>query len=309
MNCKQFNSIALEEVLQNLGHLPTKHNEKEAWCLNPFATENQPSFKLDKRQNVWFLHSEGIGGNNTDFMQKYLNASVKEVLEWTEKQNFSSFQPQNIIHQKKLKSQNSNYHITAIKELENEHLKNYLSQRGVSPIFYPLVKEVHFTVGNKNLYAVGFQNQSGGWELRNQFYKGAVSKKDISIIHLNQDSEEKLTDKSAAVFEGFMDALSFIEMQKSYKGDLLVMNSVALLNKTKAHLKNYSDIHLFLDNDLSGIKCTSEIIQSFPEAKNHSEIYSGYKDLNDYLMARIKKETEIRQQKEQQNAPGFKRRR
>ena len=76
MNCKQFNSISLEEVLVSLGHLPTKQNEKEAWFLNPFANENHASFKLDKRNNIWFLHSEGIGGNNTDFMIKYLNVFI-----------------------------------------------------------------------------------------------------------------------------------------------------------------------------------------------------------------------------------------
>ena len=65
MNCKQFNTIKLEEILVSLGHHPTKQNEKEAWFLNPFSKENQASFKLDKRNNVWYLHSEGIGGNNT----------------------------------------------------------------------------------------------------------------------------------------------------------------------------------------------------------------------------------------------------
>lgn len=40
MNCKQFNSISLEEVLLSLGHLPTKQNEREAWYLNPFASES-----------------------------------------------------------------------------------------------------------------------------------------------------------------------------------------------------------------------------------------------------------------------------
>jgi len=42
---------------------------------------------------------------------KYLNASVKEVLEWAEKQNFSSFQPQNDI----LKNSTANYTISEIK--------------------------------------------------------------------------------------------------------------------------------------------------------------------------------------------------
>ena len=290
MNCKQFNSIKLEEVLVSLGHHPTKQNEKEAWYRNPFATENQASFKLDKRNNIWYLHSEGIGGNNIDFMKKYLKSSVKEVLEWTEKQNFSSFQPQNVIQ--KQNSLNQNYQITEIKELQNENLKKYLQQRGLSQIIYPLIKEVHFTIGEKNLYTIGFENRSGGWELRNSFYKGSLLKKDISLINLNNQTE----NKNVAVFEGFTDALSFVEMKPFFNGDLLVMNSVSLLNRTKEYLKNYSEINLFLDNDKAGETCKNSILKSFPEAKDHSEIYALHKDLNDYLQFKNNTEIEKKQQ-------------
>ena len=293
MNCKQFNAIKLEEVLFSLGHHPTKQNEKEAWFLNPFATENHASFKLDKRNNIWYLHSEGIGGNNTDFMQKYLNASVKEVLEWAEKQKFFTFQLQNIIQ--KQNSLKQNYQITEIKELQNENLKDYLHQRGLSTKVYPLVKEIHFTIGEKNLYAIGFENLSGGWELRNSFYKGSLLKKDISILNFNNENQNE-TGKRIVVFEGFMDALSFVEMKPFFIGDLLVMNSISLLNRTKEYLKNYSEIHLFLDNDKAGETCKNEILKSFPEAKNHSEIYALHKDLNDYLQFKNNTEIEKKQQ-------------
>ena len=293
MNCKQFNTIKLEEVLVSLGHHPTKQNEKEASYRNPFATENQASFKLDKRNNIWYLHSEGIGENNIDFMKKYLKSSVKEVLEWTEKQNFSSFQPQNVIQ--KQNSLNQNYQITEIKELQNENLKKYLHQRGLSQIIYPLIKEVHFTIGEKNLYTIGFENRSGGWELRNSFYKGSLLKKDISLINLNNQTE----NKNVAVFEGFTDALSFVEMKPFFNGDLLVMNSVSLLNRTKEYLKNYSEINLFLDNDKAGETCKNSILKSFPEAKDHSEIYTLHKDLNDYLLSKNKTKIEKQQQQEQ----------
>ena len=286
MNCKQFNSIKLEEVLVSLGHHPTKQNEKEAWYRNPFATENQASFKLDKRNNIWYLHSEGIGGNNIDFMKKYLKSSVKEVLEWTEKQNFSSFQQQNVIHSINSKP---NYQITEIKKLQNEHLKSYLHQRGLSKVVYPLVKEIHFTIGEKKLYAIGFENFSGGWELRNSFYKGSLLKKDISLINLNNQTE----NKNVAVFEGFTDALSFVEMKQFYKGDVLVMNSISLLNRTNEFLKNYSEIHLFLDNDKAGETCKNSILKSFPEAKDHSEIYALHKDLNDYLKSKKENKNSI----------------
>lgn len=293
MNCKQFNSIKLEEILFSVGHLPTKQNEKEAWFLNPFGTEKQPSFKLDKKLNLWYLHSEGIGGNNTDFMMKYLNASVKEVLEWVEKQNFSFFQPQNDIH---LKNSTSNYNITEIKELQNENLKNYLKERGLSPKVFPLVKEIHFKIGEKNLYAIGFENLSGGWELRNSLYKGSLLKKDISVINFNNENHEK--NKNVVVFEGFVDALSFVEMKQFFKGDLLVMNSISLLNKTKEHLQNYSEIHLFLDNDKAGEICKNSILKSFPEAKDHSEIYASHKDLNEYLLSKIQTKIESQHQTE-----------
>ena len=306
MNCKQFNAIKLEEVLASLGHLPTKQNEKEAWYLNPFGTETQASFKLDKKLNLWYLFSEGIGGNNTNFMMKYQNTSVKEVLEWAERQNFSSFQPQNDV---RLQKSIPNYQITGIAELQNENLKNYLQQRGLSQNVYPFVKEVHFTIRDKKLYAIGFENLSGGWELRNSFYKGSLLKKDVSVIKFN--NLEK--NRKVVVFEGFTDALSFVEMKRFFKGDLLVMNSISLLNKAKEHLKNYSEIHLFLDNDKAGEICKNEILKSFPEAKDHSEIYVPHKDLNDYLLSRIQIKNENQQQKaremQQQNSPLFKRRR
>jgi len=55
MNCNQFNSVKLEEVLISLGHHPTKQNEKEAWYLNPFSTETQASFKLGQKSKIFLL--------------------------------------------------------------------------------------------------------------------------------------------------------------------------------------------------------------------------------------------------------------
>ena len=85
-------------------------------------------------------------------------------------------------------------------------------------------------------------------------------------------------------------------MKPFFNGDLLVMNSVSLLNRNKEYLKHYSEIHLFLDNDKTGENCKNEILKSFPEAKNHSEIYALHKDLNDYLQFKNNTEIERRHQ-------------
>lgn len=304
MNCKQFNKVPLEEVLLKLGHLPTRKNEKETWFLNPFGTETAASFKIDLRQNLWYLFSEGTGGTNTDFMLKYLKTDIAEVLKWAEGQSFSSFGQQrnfeNHLNREKnqtvtpIKISPNPYEITAVKNVQNKNLKNYLNQRGLSEKVYPFVKEVHFKMNDKNLYAVGFENISGGWELRNAFYKGALLRKDISIIKNAETSNfnsEKIQNK-ISVFEGFMDALSFIEMSGKVTGDLLVMNSIALLTKAKNHLQNYSEIDLFLDNDRAGKFCTESILKSFPEAKDRSEVYEPHKDLNEFLLSKIENNLE-----------------
>ena len=121
--------------------------------------------------------SEGIGGNNINFMKKYLKASVSEVLAWASRQNFSSFhyQKENFPH--KQKSFKPGYEINEITELENSRLKSYLHKRGLSSRVFPFVKQVKFTLNNKRLYAIGFENISGGVELRNSFYKGSLLKK------------------------------------------------------------------------------------------------------------------------------------
>jgi len=326
MTCKQLKLIDLEEILAQLGHFPTKHNEKELWYLNPFSSETKASFKLNKSYNCWYLFSEGIGGNNIDFVKKYYGYSVKEVLVWASAQLFSSFpyQTNNDHHlsenklpmlnpTRKVESEllpqsyctKSNYKIQKILDLENKNLKRYLKERGLSAKVYPYIREVHFSMNNKQLYALGLENISGGIELRNPFYKGSVLKKDISFLSIGntgdgrdttdsdknnhrkylQNNRDNKVYRNVSVFEGMMDMLSFIELQKSYVGDLLVLNSVALLGKAKEYLKSYSNISLFLDNDPAGLKSKIELQVSFPDAIDYSLLYSGYKDLNEYLMS------------------------
>jgi 5S rRNA maturation endonuclease (ribonuclease M5) len=220
------------------------------------------------------LFSEGIGGNNVDFLVKYFKNSVSDVLKWASEQNFSSF------HQQAFFLNQKNYAITSISEIQNWNLKKYMAERGFSPKVYPFIKEVHFTMNQKKMYAIGFENRSKGWELRNSFYKGAFFKKDISLIK-NSRSE-------IAVFEGFMDALSYIELKKEVTKDLLVLNSISMVEKSIVELKKYDKISLFLDNDLSGQKTSLKLQNEFPNAENISSTYYPFKDLGDYLKHRMK---------------------
>ncbi len=277
MNCNQFNTIPLEEVLLSIGHLPTKQNEKEAWYLNPFGTENHASFKLNKRLNIWYLFSEGIGGNNTNFMQKFLNTSISEILIWAENQNFSSFQNQKILN-RNFENFVKTYEITEVKEIQHPALLEYLKSRKVENQT-EYIKEIQYQMNGKNYFGIGFKNDSDGYEIRNAYSKICLGKKDISIINIDSNS--------IRIFEGFFDFLSFKNVENYLEkeaSDYLILNSVSMIAKIKNTIKDYENIELYFDNDDAGNRAV-EIIKSDNENGEDCRIlYSDFKDLNDWLI-------------------------
>ena len=277
MNCNQFNTIPLEEVLLSIGHLPTKQNKKEAWYLNPFGTENHASFKLNKRLNIWYLFSEGIGGNNIDFMKRYLNTSISEVLDWAENQNFSSFHNQKILN-RNFENFVKTYEITEVKEIRHHALLEYLNSRKVENQT-EYVKEIHYQMNGKNYFGIGFKNDSDGYEIRNAYSKICLGKKDISIISIDSNS--------IRIFEGFFDFLSFKNVENYLEkeaSDYLILNSVSMIAKIKNTIKNYENIELYFDNDEAGNRAVEMIKSENENAEDCRILYSDFKDLNDWLI-------------------------
>ncbi|WP_411810816.1 toprim domain-containing protein [Chryseobacterium scophthalmum] len=276
MNCKQFNSISLEEVLLSLGHLPTKQTEKEAWFFNPFAEENHASFKINKSLNYWYLHSEGIGGKNVDFMKRYLNASVNEVLVWAEERNFSSFPQQNISHSK-LENLSKDYEIIEIKNVQHPALLEYLKERKVGNQIQFLY-EIHYRMNDKNYFGIGFKNDSGGYEIRNKYSKICLGKKHISTI--------KNDSNSVRIFEGFFDFLSFKNLEKKLEkepSDYIILNSVSMIHNIKNSLGKYGKVELYFDNDEAGNRALEIISNETDNVEDCRVLYSDFKDLNEYL--------------------------
>ncbi len=276
MNCTQFNKISVEVVLQSFGHFPTKQNEKEAWFLNPFSKENDASFKINKNLNCWYLFSEGIGGNNIDLMKKYLNASISEVLNWAENQNFSSFHQQSGNY--KLFNLPKTYEIVEVKDIQHPALVQYLKSRKVERQKH-LIQEIHYQMNDKKYFGIGFKNDSDGYEIRNAYSKICLGKKDITTIKNNS--------KSLLVFEGFFDFLSFKNIEESLENepsDYMILNSVSMINKIKNSLETYEKIDLYFDNDEAGNRAVEIIKNEKIEAEDCRVLYSDFKDLNDWLI-------------------------
>lgn len=154
-------------------------------------------------------------------------------------------------------------------------------------------KEARFTHNGKRYFAIAFPNMSGGYEIRNRYFKGCIAPKEIS--HIRQSGEPKVT---CFVFEGFMDYLSFLTLRLEScpqypefdRQDYMVLNSVANVSKALYPLGSYERIHCFFDNDRAGMEALQQIRKEYDSTqhiRDASQIYSGCKDLNEYLQKRM----------------------
>jgi hypothetical protein len=102
-------------------------------------------------------------------------------------------------------------------------------------------------------------------------------------------------------FEGFWDFLSFLALQKTEttRYDVVILNSVANVQKALLFLKRHKNIYAYLDNDRSGRKAFQKIKSSCFSVENMSVSYCGHKDLNDYLCGK-------KQVSDKKKSPGFK---
>ena len=128
----------------------------------------------------------------------------------------------------------------------------------------------------KRYFSIGFRNISGGYELRSRLFKGSMSPKDISLIDNDSDT--------CNLFEGFIDYLSWMVLGLGCGDDYLVLNSVALLERSYGFLDKYDRVNCYLDRDEAGRRTLEALRKRYGnKIEDCSSLYKGFKDLNEYL--------------------------
>ncbi|WP_396634831.1 toprim domain-containing protein [Maribacter sp. R86514] len=236
---------------------------------------------MSKKLNRWYDHGEGKGGNVIDLICLITKGTVKEALKLIEQDLTSlSFQQRSILKE----NDDDKIIVTKIKPLTHVGLKEYLKFRGISiSTANKLIKEVHYDFKDGNYFAIGLQNKSRGWELRNKYYKNSSSPKDITCI---RNGNEKLV-----VVEGMFDLMSLMEIDKklSAKYDFLVLNSTAFVEKAVKFIITYRSVVLYLDNDANGKRTAQKLMRHANNCEDKSVLYEGFKDINGWLIYSAKK--------------------
>ena len=271
--------IPIPDYLGALGIEPAKVRGSNYWYHSPFRGERDPSFKVNCRLNLWYDHGSGEGGTLIDLGAKLNQCSISEFV-GSLATNHSTLQPFPF-HRKSSDCEENKLIILSATDLKDQSLINYIRSRGIDEdIACRYCKEVNFEIAGKKYSAIGFQNIAGGYELRNHWFKGSSSPKDISFI--DNDSEK------LSVVEGFMDFLSIQQLKGSWpphgrETDFLILNSLSFLNRQMPTLKAHTNF-LFLDNDQAGKKAISRLDDERIPYVDCSGFYCKYKDVNEYLI-------------------------
>ena len=263
------NRISIRDFLAWRGIQPKYERNGYGMYLSPLREERTPSFKVDYVQNLWYDFGLGEGGTLLTLVMRLERCDSREAvrrLQNGEKGDtgIASISPGigeplgvggalSVVRPATVPA----LRILSDASLRHPALVGYLASRGiVPPVAAAFCREVRYEINGRAFFAVGFRNDAGGWELRSARFKGGSSPKHITTIGNRSDT--------VIAFEGFMDFLPF--------------------------LSRHPVIHAFFDNDEAGRKTTSDLIRLCPRSEviDQRHFYSGHKDVNDYLIARIK---------------------
>ncbi|UBZ10880.1 toprim domain-containing protein [Leeuwenhoekiella palythoae] len=276
LSCEQARKISIVKALAFLGHLPTRNTEKEAWFLSPLRSETQASFKVSKKLNCWYDHGLGKGGNCIDLICELQNIRVREALAILAQVNTGNYA---LPEAQLLKVNESGTVIRQVKPIQHPALFAYLKSRKINPVVAQgFCKEVHYTIKEKYGFSIGLKNNSGGWELRNKYFKASSSPKDLRWIYNGS--------QNLIVLEGMFDLLSLLTLFPNIKreADFLILNSIAFADKALPYFDTYTTVELYLDQDKAGRKTTSFFLNNNATCIDKSNFYKVEKDINAWLM-------------------------
>ena len=277
MNIDDIKQISLVDFLHHLGYDPTGRDSKGLWFCAPYRSERKPSFHVNPRKGVWFDFGTGNGGDiftlagemsgETDFIRQaeYIAEKMNMPVE-------RPYKPEPFIEEPTFE----NMQIT---RLVSPVLLRYLADRGIPrEIAQRYCVQADYTLHGKRYYAIGFENNAHGYELRNFFFKGSYPPKNIT--HISNGYPR------CNVFEGFIDFLSAERLGFNDGTDTIVLNSVANLQKAILPLADYDLIMCYLDNDNAGRAALARLQREFDDkVMDKSALYPNHKDLNDYLIS------------------------
>ena len=292
MNISQAKLISLVDFLEKEGHKAIKQKGNSHWYISPIRSQKTASFKVDSRRNEWYDYGIGEGGDILDLIKGlYKVKTTSDALAILAPKSNTYINA--IYHRRDAppkRQESGQMHNVAYLPLTHQALLSYIMKRKIDVnLSRVYCCEVHYDIRDKHYFGIAFRNRIGGYEIRNQYYKGCIGHKDITLI---RESKEEIQEH-IAIFEGFMDFLSYLMLSGAkhshiclpYQCDYMILNSINCLDKALAELPSYKYVHSYLDNDDGGKRTFDSMKEVLGDVVvDESYRFNPFNDLNDYLV-------------------------
>jgi hypothetical protein len=283
---EEIKQMDIVDYLAGLGFQPqtVKKNGTDHWYLSPLRTEGEASFKVNQTRNRWFDFGLYKGGNLVDFCLLYFNCTIPELLDkFSQEKSAERLPVVHFGHHEGLAENEPLIRVLSERALFRYPLKNLLYERGIPvDLAAKFCCEVDYEMNGRRRYAIGFKNNSGGYELRDPKFKRSSSPKDMTSIENGADAVH--------IFEGFMDFLSWKTLHPEaleQDFDFVVLNGAGLFERARPSLTKYTVKHLWLDRDATGTAYSQYALSLQEGFVDESGLYQEHKDLNDYLRLKM----------------------
>lgn len=304
MTIEEIKKIPIKDILSHMGIDPvmSRCGGEQLMYNSPLRPDRNASFSVNTRKNLWMDFGTQLGGNVID-LAVALNGdcTFSEAVSWLEEQvgglemGMSEGGIGRFLENQASKQPDKPYLSNVqVEELTNPVLFRYLESRGIpAGIARRYCKEAHYTVRDREYYAIAFMNILGGMELRCQYFKGCHGVKAPSIVR----ADKAVRSPACCIFEGFMDFLSYKVLEESGNStlvhrtacDCIILNSTSIIQRAVPFIDVYLYAYSFLDNDLSGKQAFSTINRLLPgRIHDMSNKYEPINDLNDYLVSGLR---------------------
>lgn len=182
MNIQEAKSIRLVDFLAGLGHHPVIQRGNSVWYKSPFRMEKEASFKVDFRKELWYDFGLGKGGDIITLAKEiYRTGDISLVLRCIEDKR-AVLKPVTISCP--VEEAAPAFQELKIRPLANRILLAYLKERCIDvETAGKICREASFKRNGKNYFAIAFPNISGGYEIRNRFFKACISPQGYYLYH------------------------------------------------------------------------------------------------------------------------------
>ena len=281
---EKIKAIPIKDVLSGMGHEPVKRTGDELYYYRFYVdgVHRKPNLAVDTKTNLFRdLVDTTRKGSVIDLIMMLNGCTFHDAVTMLDDNQIPT---KHVNIEQVIVDSGKKTIIKTIRDFRMTNLIAYANQRGISTnVLNRYCREIFYNFegsDKRDCFAIGFKTDSDSWVIRTKETKRNIGCQDITTLRLHPDKDTWF------IFEGFFSFLSYVEYTgKTPVANVIVLNSVANLEKAYRRFSDVSRLFWLGDNDVAGDNAFKALQSIYGGRVTDSRAkYSGCNDMNDYLL-------------------------